>query len=749
MTTRVFSSGKLSATPRYISQDRSRAMRGSVERGLVELITNADDSYRDLEDEGRPASGKIRIESQRHRRKPSIITVRDRAAGMTAEQMEAKLTHLGAQTSGFEKGKTRRGLLGRGAKDVAEFGTVTFESICNGDYSMCRIEPSTHYEIQTGPADEQTRRRLGIDRANGTVVSLRVEPRFQIPQHSTMVERFSRYFSLRDIFSSEDREVTLVDAGHKGQPSDRLLYRYPALTPEIDHTFMVPGYNVPAHLTVLKHPEPFTEDKHGPNKPYRIGAILVKSGCAIHDNTLFSFENDPHAARLSGQLRCDHIDDLVRAYDDEEAKNPNAPAHSTDNPIRLLSPDRDGLVPDHPLTQALYGAAEKLIKPLVDEERKRAAAAARPVESPDVRRALDNIATIAARWLEEKYRELEEEPPVGEPPEELPEGLTIIPPNEYPIPLNSTKTFSAYVKSASPLPSGCMLRIASDNDGILVLNPEVAVAIAEEDPSLGRATFRVKGCALGAEGFVSASVNGHQNVVLIQVVEPREEEPEAEEVPEGLTFERESYSLALSKQRTISLRFKPLPKGNRDIVPIVTCDCPDIVLRGRIPPFTAVRGTDYAATSIAVLGRKLHATGTLTAGAAGQEAHTTLRVVPRTPPATTVRIEPVDRDFLAERAVWSRENPTLLEIGARHPAIRPYLGPAQEDYPGRDSREYRMILAEVIAEALARRVLRARVERWPQDAPMAIIEGFYAEHGKLVREFLPRAQAELAPPNHV
>lgn len=55
----------LKATRRYRRQNMAKAMGGKIERGLVELITNSDDSYRDLEELGVRVSGKIKIEVER------------------------------------------------------------------------------------------------------------------------------------------------------------------------------------------------------------------------------------------------------------------------------------------------------------------------------------------------------------------------------------------------------------------------------------------------------------------------------------------------------------------------------------------------------------------------------------------------------------------------------------------------------------------------------------------------------------
>ena len=95
----------LGSTTRYRRQNMTKAMRGRIERGIVELITNSDDSYRDLEESGTRVSGKIRIEIDRKRgNRKSIVRVRDRAGGMTGEDMRLKLGWVGKRTSGFGLG---------------------------------------------------------------------------------------------------------------------------------------------------------------------------------------------------------------------------------------------------------------------------------------------------------------------------------------------------------------------------------------------------------------------------------------------------------------------------------------------------------------------------------------------------------------------------------------------------------------------------------------------------------------------
>ncbi len=136
-------SGNIDYTGRAFHQDATDAMRGDIIRGLIELITNSDDAYVSMEG---PKPGKITVEVEHRRNQPWRVIVRDRAKGMTTATMENRLARLGGRTSGFESGENRRGNLGRGAKDLAAFGKVTFESICDGYYAKFVLHPDGRWD---------------------------------------------------------------------------------------------------------------------------------------------------------------------------------------------------------------------------------------------------------------------------------------------------------------------------------------------------------------------------------------------------------------------------------------------------------------------------------------------------------------------------------------------------------------------------------------------------------------------------
>ena len=79
------------ADPRHFKLMSAQAIRSVVE-ALVELITNSDDAYRGLKDQ----KGKIKIEVTRRRGgKSGDIIVKDRAGGMTIEEMKEKILKYG------------------------------------------------------------------------------------------------------------------------------------------------------------------------------------------------------------------------------------------------------------------------------------------------------------------------------------------------------------------------------------------------------------------------------------------------------------------------------------------------------------------------------------------------------------------------------------------------------------------------------------------------------------------------------
>ena len=91
---------KADIDPRYVQLVMQNVIR-DVFDALVELITNSDDSYHRLYSKGAITKdgGPISIEIERRIKDPSHVLVKDRAEGMTLEQMKEKIKRIGEKTS--------------------------------------------------------------------------------------------------------------------------------------------------------------------------------------------------------------------------------------------------------------------------------------------------------------------------------------------------------------------------------------------------------------------------------------------------------------------------------------------------------------------------------------------------------------------------------------------------------------------------------------------------------------------------
>lgn len=138
---------KMEYADRVAVQQADQAIRKDVVRALVELITNANDSYQRMKDADLQISGNITIEVER-KHSNSILRVRDNAEGMTAEDLDKKVGRYGEATSGFKEGRSVRGLWGRGLKDsFFGLGHGSVSSIRDGMFNRCTLS------VEKGVAD--------------------------------------------------------------------------------------------------------------------------------------------------------------------------------------------------------------------------------------------------------------------------------------------------------------------------------------------------------------------------------------------------------------------------------------------------------------------------------------------------------------------------------------------------------------------------------------------------------------------
>lgn len=691
-------------TARYRRQNMMKAMGNKIERGLVELITNSNDSYDTLEELGQSVSGKIRIEIERKRQgNASIVKVKDRASGMTAEDLEEKILKVGGRTSGYEEGKSRRGLFGRGAKDVAIFGDTHFESIKDEVYNHLIITPSWKFKFLAvnEKVTSEIRNKLGIPRGNGTAVTIETL-NTSIPQHDKLVGVLSRYYSLRDIMSNKAREVTLLDVNTRR--SDPIIYNYPEGEVVFNDTINILGYpDAKADILIKKHHTRFEEN----TLPLREG-VLVKSGSAIHECTYFQLDHEPYCWRFSGMVTCDYIDKLVREYDRREELS-DSPQHPENNPQLLIDPDRNGLVDDHPFTQSLKKECRKILRNLVDNLKSKEAEPKKKVTDEKLDRQLGDLSKEISKLFEKKLRDLDEDITAGSNDTggipKLSEGMHIIPPGDQTIYTNNPKTFSIKIVGHDQLDEASPITITSSNDDIKIRATPVYLRKFSGDKCTASTTFTLESEIVGAESLIELNYNGYFGVMIVSV-----REPEASlSIPEGLSFDKPHYHLVVNKEKLLHLWLKTNNAEKSEYIAQIKSDRADVIVKGGDKcVLRQTEGSNVYSGNCRIIGRRAKVKTHITAIVEGFKLAQTEVSVEEKELGSHIQFDfqPDEDDFGSMRYKWDENQRYTLRIAAKHPSIKYYLGtPIGDIYPGRQTTEYHCVIAEVISEALAFEIL--------------------------------------------
>ena len=89
----------------------------------------------------------------------------------------------------------------------------------------------------------------------------------------------------------------------------------------------------------------------------------------------------------------------------------------------------------------------------------------------------------------------------------------------------------------------------------------------------------------------------------------------------------------------------------------------------------------------------------------------------------------------------------LLEIDAQHPALKRYLGAKADGFLGQDEPHFRLLVAEIVAEAVCTKTLSDNIKANPEEYEDGDWELYYAEYTRLTSKFLPTAhKVQFAKP---
>lgn len=725
-------------TEKHVIGDRRSVMQQArlairdIYDAIVELVTNSDDRYQRL-----GIAGEIEITIDRSKSE-RMLRVRDFADGMSLQVMDDKLSKTGGRVSGLEQGHSVRGTNSRGAKDIAALGPVRFESVAASDGLVHVAEITDGFVFRpegTFQATNARREEMGIHQGSGTVVSVRLSANYSLPQFDNLRAHVQQLVTLRDILADPQRKIVLRDSGR----SKPVQLTGPQLvgTERVKETFAVPGYEgATAKLVIRRAPTPFERE----HNRFRLGGILVKSKHAIHEATYFDpeLETDPHALWFWGKLTCAHIDELWNAFDDrfEQGLPPDSA-----NPIPIIDPSRQsGLTRQHPFVQALFREALKRLRPLVEEERQREEHQRATIESDATRRRLDALEKAASRFMQD-YGDDED---VARDPDTYQggsqfktRGYVLSPPfaqlvvgHSQRFGLTVNQDVFPEIESGATIQLECLTKEISSDHQFATLAPH-----PQQDGVL-RAIWNVRGDRVTPATGLRARVGP---IVAECTIEVFAEEADRFKDVDSLRFAKKRYRLYTDGTRKRLRILAPIGIFKEPTEFSVQLSSRHFKMFGprSIRPSTKLA---VAQGEVVLASDGIECGGTICISANGQEAVAQLEAAPAPGAALSIRLE--DIDLKHQRSRW-RSN--ILEIAARHPSISRYLGTKAKRFPGQEQRHFRLLVAEIVADAICGRLVDQNIRANPEEYENADWNLYYADYTKFMSLFLPIAHKLQVP----
>jgi hypothetical protein len=680
--------GIVKANPRDVARSIKTAMQGDVIRALVELITNSDDSYIRLEDDGKTHTGVIEI-LYRKQGYCGVFSVRDHAEGMSIDKVRDGFTEYGGKTSGLFSGGRVRGYFGHGAKDaLAGMSDGELITIRDGSRTACKLwieKHQTNYELgDVARPTARERQQLGIPE-NGTIATFRVDPEhgIRVPQFAKVQEELANNYLLRKIMSNQQRKVILSDEDRKEQRT--LRYRTPSGSKVVRDSFSIQlerAGEFPVDVEILVAEGELTQttdDRQG-------GLLILDDENAVLDISLFKYENEPFAARIFGEVRIHGFRRLL------EAEEP------------VLKEERDGLQLRHPFCQKLIPEIESRLEQVVRQERakkqKEAAQRFDAEEQARYRKAFNLLNEIVADEQLDAIKLGGEPTPEPVPPES---GLAFFPVTAK---ITVGKRFAFQLRvNKSIIGSRAELAVTSSNPRIRLISPKIKLIDDTESPVVCR-YVTVEGTEPNVHGVLKAHLSHYSAEANVDVV------PEEEVFLDGMVFHPATLNLRPNQPRKVwlSVYVKSIPGGS---VVKITCDKKSVRFsRDSLIVNEADAVKNVAKYEIDVWGEGGDESAIVTAECdpfiALLEVNVSYKEKEQLPRGAGMFSEPEFSYELepSQRASYSRESGKVI-IYVNFPSVRHYLG---ENCQYKKSLPAQVLIADLVAERCFYEIAKRKVE---------------------------------------
>lgn len=492
---------------RLAKQSADASIRSIIDAS-VELITNADDSYRRLEEREARVNGQIEVFVSRQ--KGGVCKdfwIRDHAEGMPREKLE-KAIIFGGETSGFEIGRTVRGLFGRGLKEAiialgeGEIYTVRDNSLNAAKIWWDESERKAKYALsdEAQHISQGSRNSVGIEHGNGTSVKIKVNnTKIRVPECDKLKEQIASHYALRGITSSENRGVFLNFAGfEKGKDIKRSNVRISFQPPEGKVVYQkeekLAGYGDTITIRILESPVPL-DSPH--LDPFAKAGILIKTEASILDNQLFKYDNDPAAFYFFGEAYCEGMAEKIRQGE-----------------TGIIDFNRGGIEWRHEYCQAIKNTIEKILDPLVQEKRRQLEEGKEKKEIAEpTKKMLRKLCNLLNELAKKEFEEWQT--PI-EPTENIDE-LTVLPRYAY-IEVDKPRPFGVYAPMELIRLAGSKVALRSDNVNIQLLSQHISLdQRSKGHPNLCYGVFKVVGRVNEEEADIHCELNGQEAMTHVKV----------------------------------------------------------------------------------------------------------------------------------------------------------------------------------------------------------------------------------------
>jgi len=518
---------------RLIKQQAEATIQNLID-AVVELVTNSDDSYIRLESEEKKNTGQVEIYVSREKGgRVKEFYIKDFAEGMSKEDLEKAIAY-GEEVSRFIEGKSVRGLLGRGLKEaiLGLGGEGEIFTIKNGILNIAKIwwddkQRKALYEIFENsshnfrpPEIEKFIRQ----KENGTfirIIKVKNE-KIRIPEYEGLKTQILNHYALRDINSSQKRDISLifVDLKKKGsRVESKIEFQEPKGELVFNKLVRIPRYGDKIQVKIKEAPQPLTT-KSPRFEPWNNAGILIKTKGAILDNQLFRYDNDPAAYYFFGEAYCEgiaqRIQEGVKQWKETE----------------IIDEKRKGLNWHSSYCQAIQKTIEKILEPLVQKKKKELEGREEKAIPQSRKKMMDKLRDLLNQLAKKEFEEWEGP---GEPPEKI-EKLTVIPPQAN-IELNKPKLFTIYAPEELIVKAGSKVSISSESAYIKILVPSSKQLVLCWNINLIKhpkklemryGSFKIVGKELGKETFIHCKLGNQWVDAGVKVVEPKTVEEKEE-----------------------------------------------------------------------------------------------------------------------------------------------------------------------------------------------------------------------------